>query len=146
MQNVPTRENSETLQIWKGIKQIKNVEKATLLNDKIPSKVIMKINHQKRNHKCFSYYIGNCWVCIDTVWVGLKFTRKLCFRVNVVLPMLYLYIPNHFQYSKSHVPWSFDFPLLKVWWWNALTPPMWYVQISSHFQLSESRMTMVHEQ
>jgi hypothetical protein len=45
---------------------------------------------------CFSYYIGNCWVCtsIDTVWVGLKFTRKLCFRINFVLPMLYLYILN----------------------------------------------------
>ena len=53
------------------------------------------------------YYIGHCWVCIDTVWVGLKFTGKLCFRVNVVLPMLYLYIPNHFQHRKSHVPWIF---------------------------------------
>jgi hypothetical protein len=59
------------------------------------------------DHVSFSYYIGNCWLCIDKVWVGLKFTRKLCFRVNSVLPMLYLYIPNHFQNSKSHVPWIF---------------------------------------
>ena len=55
----------------------------------------------------FSYYIGNCWVCIDKVWVGLKFTRKLCLRVNFILPMLYQYISNYFQYSKSHVPCIF---------------------------------------
>ena len=95
--------------------------------------------------KCFSYYIGNCWVCTDTVWVGLKFTWKLCFRVNFVLPMLYLYIPNHFQYSKSHVAWSFDFPLLKVWWWIKCLDSSYVICADIITLLTkESRMTMVH--
>ena len=55
--------------------------------------------------------------------MGLKFTRKLCFWVNFVLPKLYLCIPDHFQYSKSHVPWIFRchrivqntlFPLISI--------------------------------
>jgi hypothetical protein len=58
-----------------------------------------------------TYYI--CWVCtcIDTVWVGLKFTRKLCFRFNFVLPMLYLYIPiisnivSHMYLVYCNISW-----------------------------------------
>jgi hypothetical protein len=50
---------------------------------------------------CFSYYIGNCWVCIDTVWMGLKFTRKLCFRVNFVPPPL-TWNPGSATVNVSH--------------------------------------------
>ena len=44
--------------------------------------------------------------------------ESFAFELILSYPCCIYIHTHHFQYSKSRVPWSFDFPLLKVWWWN----------------------------